>query len=109
MKVVSQWFPARERAFAVGIFNGGSMVGSIIAPPLLVALMLHFGWHSAFLLPGALGLVWVIGWRWVYHAPERHPHISEAELAYIRQDKRALTRAHLRPIRNCCACAKPRR
>ena len=87
MKVVSQWFPARERAFAVGIFNGGSMIGSIIAPPLLVALMLHFGWHSAFLLPGALGLVWVLGWRLVYHAPERHPRISAAELAYIRQDK----------------------
>lgn len=87
MKVVSQWFPVRERALAVGIFNGGSMIGSIIAPPLLVALTLHFGWHSAFLLPGALGLLWVIAWRKVYHSPERHPHITAAELAYIRQDK----------------------
>jgi ACS family hexuronate transporter-like MFS transporter len=41
MKVVSEWFPARERAFAVGVFNAGSMIGSLITPPLIVYLMLH--------------------------------------------------------------------
>ncbi|MCL4401317.1 MAG: MFS transporter [Acidobacteria bacterium] len=83
IKLVSQWFPVRERALAVGVFNGGSMLGSIIAPPLLVVLTLNFGWHAAFLLPGAMGLVWVLLWRRVYRAPEDHPGISAAERAYI--------------------------
>lgn len=83
IKLVSQWFPVRERAFAVGVFNGGSMIGSIIAPPLLVALTLTFGWHAAFLLPGAMGAVWVLIWRRVYHPPESHPSLTAAERAYI--------------------------
>lgn len=83
IKTVAQWFPVRERAFAVGIFNGGSMVGSIIAPPLLVMLTLKFGWHAAFLLPSALGFVWVIAWRIWYKTPEDHPSLSAAERTYI--------------------------
>jgi len=86
-KVVSQWFPVKERAFAIGVFNGGSMVGSIIAPPLLVALTLHLGWGAAFLAPSALGFVWVLLWRRYYRLPEDHPAVSEAELRHIRQDR----------------------
>ncbi len=92
-KLVSQWFPVRERAFAVGVFNGGSMLGSIIAPPLLVALTLKFGWHAAFLLPGAMGVVWVLIWRRVYHSPEDHPRISPAERAYILEGRELTTAA----------------
>lgn len=83
IKTVAQWFPVRERAFAVGVFNGGSMIGSIIAPPLLVAITLELGWHSAFLIPSTLGVVWVIAWRIWYHPPDRHPSLSPAERAYI--------------------------
>ncbi|MEO8372777.1 MAG: MFS transporter, partial [Candidatus Solibacter sp.] len=83
MKMVSHWFPPQERAFAIGIFNGGSMVGAIIAPPLLVAITLKFGWHATFLLPGILGFVWVIAWRIFYHSPDQHPSITPAERAYI--------------------------
>ncbi len=83
MKVVSQWFPARERAFAIGIFNGGSTLGSIIAPPLIMALTLRFGWQTAFLVPSALGFLWVVGWLAIYHPPDRHPRISSAELRHI--------------------------
>lgn len=85
IKTVSQWFPVRERAFAVGIFNGGSMIGSIIAPPLLVALTLRWGWHAAFLLPSSLGFVWVVAWRLWYHSPDGHRSLSSAERAYIRE------------------------
>jgi len=84
-KVVSQWFPVKERAFAIGVFNGGSMVGSIVAPPLLVALTLHFGWGAAFLAPSALGFVWVLLWLRYYHLPGKHPDVSDAELRYIRE------------------------
>ena len=83
LKTVSQWFPVRERALAVGIFNSGSMLGSIIAPPLLVMLTLKLGWHAAFLLPSAMGFLWVFAWRKWYRPPEDHPSLSEAERAYI--------------------------
>ena len=87
MKVVSQWFPVRERALAVGIFNGGTMIGSIIAPPLLVWLTLSLGWRAAFLLPGLLGFAWVVAWRLFYYSPDAHPLVSSAERSYIREGK----------------------
>ncbi len=90
IKTVAQWFPVRERALAVGIFNSGSMIGSVIAPPLLVILTLKLGWHAAFLLPSTLGFVWVIAWRWVYHAPEKHPSLSPAERAYILEERESV-------------------
>jgi MFS transporter, ACS family, hexuronate transporter len=83
MKTVSQWFPVKERALAVGIFNSGSMIGSLIAPPLLVMLTLQFGWHAAFLLPSILGFVWVVFWRVYYRPPEEHGSLSSAERDYI--------------------------
>jgi ACS family hexuronate transporter-like MFS transporter len=66
MKVVARWFPEKERTLAVGVFNGGSMIGSILAPPLIVALNHWFGWQTAFLVPSVFGLVWVICWRRIY-------------------------------------------
>ncbi len=83
MKVVSQWFPARERAFAVGVFNAGSMIGSVLAPPLIVLLTLNFGWRVAFLVPGTFGALWVLLWRSGYHPLAKHPRVSEAERQYI--------------------------
>ncbi len=108
IKTVAQWFPVRERALAVGIFNGGSMIGSIIAPPLLVALTLNLGWHAAFLLPSAMGFVWVIAWRRWYHSPEAHPSLSAAERAYILDgaastEERAPTNAQLLKLRETWA------
>ena len=84
MKVVSEWFPARERAFAVGVFNAGSMIGSLITPPLIVYITLNFGWRMAFLGPSFLGFLWVILWRYVYKPLDRHPGVSAAEREYIR-------------------------
>jgi ACS family hexuronate transporter-like MFS transporter len=84
MKVVSEWFPDRERAFAVGVFNAGSMIGSLITPPLIVYITLNFGWRMAFLGPSFLGLFWVILWRVVYRPLASHPGVSAAEHEYIR-------------------------
>jgi ACS family hexuronate transporter-like MFS transporter len=84
MKVVSEWFPARERALAVGVFNAGSMIGSLITPPLIVFIMLHWGWRMAFVGPSVLGFVWVLMWRKIYRPLAKHPGVSEAELSYIR-------------------------
>ncbi len=79
LKVVSQWFPVKERALAVGIFNGGSMIGSIVAPPLLVAVTLAYGWHAAFVLPSLLGFVWVAVWLRFYRTPPPDPAVREPD------------------------------
>ncbi|MDX2154820.1 MAG: MFS transporter [Bryobacteraceae bacterium] len=93
IKVVSAWFPPRERALAIGVFNGGSMLGSIIAPPLLGWLTLAYGWHSAFLLPSALGALWVVLWWWQYAPPAKHRGLSKAEAEYIHAGRIAVREA----------------
>ena len=69
VKVVAEWFPAEERAFASGIFNSGSSVGAILAPPLVVWIVLKFRWQHAFLFVGAAGFVWLLCWLTIYHTP----------------------------------------
>ncbi|MBV8591786.1 MAG: MFS transporter, partial [Acetobacteraceae bacterium] len=86
IKAVRNWFPARERALAAGIFNAGTNVGALITPFLVPWLTLAYGWPAAFYFTGALGLVWLMAWWAMYHNPEDHPSISKAELAYIQQD-----------------------
>jgi MFS transporter, ACS family, aldohexuronate transporter len=70
VKVVAEWFPVRERALASGIFNSGSAFGAILAPPLVVWILLHFGWREAFVWVGALGGLWLLIWSIVYRTPE---------------------------------------
>lgn len=69
LKVVAEWFPERERALASGLFNSGSAVGAIIAPPLVALIIFRFGWPSAFVLVGLLGFIWLIFWLKIYRAP----------------------------------------
>ena len=83
MKAVSEWFPAKERGLAGGIFNIGASFGSMLAPPLVVWAILHYNWQSAFVITGALGLVWVAGWLLLYDAPAKHRRLSEEEAKHI--------------------------
>lgn len=76
VKVVAEWFPMRERALAVGIFNSGSSIGAAISAPLVSFLALQYGWRIAFVVTGALGLFWVTGWWFLYRDPR---HQSEAD------------------------------
>ena len=69
VKVVSEWFPERERALAAGLFNTGSSVGAILAPPVVAWILLSFGWPSAFLSIGILGFLWLLIWWPVYRTP----------------------------------------
>lgn len=87
-KAVSEWFPKRERALATAFFDTGSSIGGAIAPFLVLPIYFRWGWRPAFMIPGALGLLWLIAWRWLYHPPEQHSRISVAELAMIEADKR---------------------
>ena len=76
-KAVSEWFPARERAWAVAMFDSGSSIGGAIAPFLVLFLYHYFGtWRPAFLLTGCLGFLWLLVWRVVYRTPEEHPRLS---------------------------------
>jgi ACS family hexuronate transporter-like MFS transporter len=70
VKVVAEWFPPEERALASGIFNSGSAAGAILAPPVVVWLLLHYGWRQAFVVAGLLGYAWIAVWGFLYHTPE---------------------------------------
>jgi MFS transporter, ACS family, hexuronate transporter len=68
-KAVSEWFSARERSFAFGIFNTGSSVGAVIAAPLAALLAISFGWRWMFFVTGALGIIWALLWLKYYRTP----------------------------------------
>ena len=82
-KVVSEWFPAKERALAFGIFNTGSSVGATIAPPMIAFIVYLFSWRWAFIISGLLGLFWVIGWLCLYTIPSKSKRITETEKNYL--------------------------
>jgi ACS family hexuronate transporter-like MFS transporter len=87
-KAVSEWFPRRERAWAVALFDSGSSVGAAVAPLIVLGLQSHFGsWRPAFLVTGALSLTWVIAWRLFYESPDKHLRISEEERTLILSDR----------------------
>jgi len=69
VKVVAEWFPERERALASGVFNSGSAVGAIVAPPVVAWILLRLGWQFAFVFVGAMGFVWLLLWWPTYRPP----------------------------------------
>ena len=73
VKVVAEWFPERERALASGLFNSGSAIGAILAPPVVAWLLLQFGWEAGFIAVGVTGFVWLIAWWPSYWTPEAIP------------------------------------
>jgi MFS transporter, ACS family, hexuronate transporter len=83
LKAVSEWFPLRERALAVGLFNCGTGLGNALAVPVAAFLTVHYGWRSAFVCTGGAGLIWVIGWAVVYRNPRQHPRLSSEERELI--------------------------
>jgi ACS family hexuronate transporter-like MFS transporter len=91
-KVIAEWFPQKERALAMAIFNGGASMGAVVAP-LLVARLLDpwIGWRVSFLLIGALGFIWLIAWRAIYRPLSQHPRVSQGERNYILEDRPAVT------------------
>jgi ACS family hexuronate transporter-like MFS transporter len=89
-KAVSEWFPDRERAWAVALFDSGSSIGGAVAPVLVLFLYHTFGsWRPAFLITAGLGFIWLIVWQKVYHTPERHPWITPEELRLIQSSRPA--------------------
>ncbi|MER8002255.1 MFS transporter [Streptomyces sp. NPDC095613] len=87
IKVVSRWFPRKERAFASSLFDMGQQIGTALSIPVVTALALFGGWRLAFIVIGVTGLLWIVGWVAVYREPGDHPRVSAAELAHIRSDQ----------------------
>lgn len=90
LKVTSEWYPPKEKAFVNGLVNAGASVGAIVAAPLVVGLMVRYGWRSSFVITGSMGLVWLLAWWFLFRTPERHPLLTAHELALIQGEPRAL-------------------
>ncbi len=87
-KLTVEWFPRAERGQATAIWDSGSKWGPAIAPPILTAIMVGFGWQAIFTVLGIAGVVLAIALYAFYRPPEEHPRIGEAELAYIVGERR---------------------
>jgi len=107
IKTTAQWFPRQERALATGVFNAGSNVGVIVAPILVPWLTLRWGWQTAFVATGLIGLLWLAFWLPLYRRPEDHPAVGPAELAYIQAEREPIAAPvrwrHLLPHRQTWA------
>jgi MFS transporter, ACS family, hexuronate transporter len=85
-KAVSEWFPKRERGLATALYDSGSSIGGAVAPFLILPVYFRWGWRVAFVIPGLLGFLWLIAWRWLYYRPQEHPRISDSEREIIFAD-----------------------
>jgi ACS family hexuronate transporter-like MFS transporter len=83
LKVVSEWFPARERGMAGGLYNIGPSIGQMLAPPLVVWAILNYSWQASFVIVGAISLCWVALWLIFYHPVAKHPSLSAQERELI--------------------------
>jgi ACS family hexuronate transporter-like MFS transporter len=86
VKTVAEWFPLKERALAMGIFNCGSNVGAILVPLIVPWIVIHMGWRPAFLVTPLIGLCWVLGWLLLYRPATDHAWLTEEERRYIQSD-----------------------
>jgi ACS family hexuronate transporter-like MFS transporter len=86
IKAIAEWFPKKERALAVGIFNSGANVGAMVAPAAVPWMTVAYGWQAAFVATGAIGFLWIAFWTLMYERPERHKKLTKNELEYIFSD-----------------------
>ena len=87
-KVLAEWFPKKERAFAVGLYNGGSNVGTLLSPLIIPVVVSAFSndWRAAFLWTLPLSVLWIACWLFFYRKPEKHRLVSRQEIEYINSD-----------------------
>lgn len=94
LKTVAEWFPPHERTVATGWFNIGSSLGAMIAPPIVVTCIAIWGWQSAFVVTGAVGIVWAAIWYVFYRSPADHPRLSATERAHIEAGRDVAAQGH---------------
>jgi len=91
LAATAEWFPKRERALAIGIFNAGSNVGAIVTPLLVpfIVITLGLGWRAAFIVTGSLSIVWLLAWWRFYRRPADHPTLTQEERDWIQAEPEA--------------------
>ena len=89
LKTVAEWFPKKERAFAVGIFDSGTSIGAIVTPLIVPPIAMCWGWRWTFVITGALGFVWLVFWLLLYRKPDEHPRVNAARACIYSQRPRA--------------------
>lgn len=87
-KVIAEWFPKKERAFAVGLYNGGASVGTLLSPLIVPVVVAAYGndWRAAFLWTLQVSVIWIICWLFFYRKPDKHRMVSQQELTHINSD-----------------------
>lgn len=83
VKAVAEWFPAKERGLATGIFNSGTSVGVVGALLIVPWILTNYGWHEVFWITGSFGLIWLVAWLIFYNVPAKQKRLSKAEYDYI--------------------------
>lgn len=95
----AEWFPAKERAIAQGIFGAGASLGGVVAIPVIAGLYVAFGWKATFAGIAVLGILWIIPWLWINKAtPDKHPWLTEEERAHILSDSKPSTATETIPV-----------
>jgi MFS transporter, ACS family, hexuronate transporter len=95
IRVISDWFPIKDRALATGVFNSAANVGAIVCPLSIPFVAVYLGWRFAFIFTGMLGLIWVLVWTMRYESPESHPALTVEERNYIQGERVVLVDAHI--------------
>lgn len=90
ISVTTAFFPKKDRAFAISLFNTGASVGALFAPITIPTLAKFFGWEMAFIVVGTVGYAWVLAWMLSYYKPSNNHYVNVAELNYIQQDEDSL-------------------
>jgi MFS transporter, ACS family, hexuronate transporter len=83
IKSIAEWFPVKERSFASGFMISGTTVGPILAPGIVLWLANSYSWQASFIITGALGLIWLVAWYFLYDKPEKRKQVNKEELNYI--------------------------
>lgn len=69
LRATATWFPAKLRGFAASFYQAGSATAAVLAMPVIALMATHWGWRATFVIPGVLGLLWVVAWWWIYRSP----------------------------------------
>ncbi|KFC06203.1 hexuronate transporter [Trabulsiella guamensis ATCC 49490] len=87
MKVTAEWFPAKERGLACGVYSLGTSLGAMLAPPLVVWAIVNYNWEMSFVVTGGVGLIWCVLWLVCYRPPEKHPAMIASEYDAVLADQ----------------------
>ena len=85
IKTITRLFEKKDRTLAIGIFNGGSVIGATLAPPVIVYLLQHYGFRIAFLAPTAAGFLWIPLWWFLYKQEPKASTDATSPRVSIRQ------------------------